>query len=147
MFAQKIKAAEDLADGKVPSHKRHRPSNKDADGFGIDSDDDYDMICVRGGSPQNHQKDGVHVRLQQQQLHEEQQISGDSYDSASYDSYDDRRRPSGSFRNKGPPANVGTVSRNSKRSAGSRRRAAEDSEVKLIDLMGIFSFFIVFSIA
>lgn len=130
-----MKAAEALADGKVP-RRRRRTSKEQEDGLDVDTGDDYDMICVRGGSPQ-HLDAGVHSRLQH---HDKAPVgrgstyyrSDDSYDSSAYDSFDDRKRKGSSFVNKDSRHKGSLVSRKSNtRTAGSKRRAEEDSEVDL----------------
>lgn len=120
---QKLKAAEDAADGKVPRRLR-RTSKDNMDDLEADTGDDYDMICVRGGSPP--QQDALHARLEH---HDKQRYyrSDDSYDSAAYDSYDDRKRQVGSFLNKESRKNDVAVSRKRKR-LGSNRRTDEKGD-------------------
>lgn len=120
MRPQKLKAAEDAADGKV---KSRRPEEA------IDDDDDYEMMCVRGGSPMADSP--AITRLQH---HDEPYYRSDDSYTSSYDSYDDRRRRDGSSKSRAKDKGLRTaeLSRKGRRGGSKRRRGgihADDTDV------------------
>lgn len=133
-FAQKIKAAEAIADGLQASGPvRHHHD--------VDDVDEYEMMCIRGGSPPPLNGSPMHAaagsRLAQQLQHDEQYFSGDSY--SSFDSYEERRRR----RSKERRSTAAGNQRKGGRDGGNKRRRLnkDDSEVGLHRCWGILGLF------